>query len=657
MTEKIDVFSGRTVNIVSIDISPRKVAYMGNTTPGYLTVRLKTAVPTRGEILVTGAQNTKIVLSADDYKTEHVVNWVPFNDQTKQPLPPGQYALKLNLYAQNGESSLGIPQGDVVVVHETNPKPLIENITVNPTVIQSIPANPNEKVLTMTFTVNRHAEVYSSISNPWNQRYKSAPVKLEPGTYSWTWNGRDNNGNPMTPYEYIVCFYGRELNFNNPKDHPEFSFCSKKFLISYKTQSIPESRFREVIQDITLKTPAVSPDGDGLMDMLEGTITLREKADIALNIVDEMEDYVVRVLETGVKEPGVYPFSWDGIRNGEMAANGKYYLQVYLTEENKAQAMTYKDKSFRIVNSIELKPVQPLQNVKVTADYSLMSMLSSGGLMTYKGAVYPLLDYNIQQYGGGSYKIMLAEGVLGYIKVQDVEWMDLDKLPKRWLKVTSQAAEITDTPYYGYQILTYLGQGNIVRMINKEEEWYRILLDSGKQGYIKAADVVEVSSPDTQPPPKPDTTTYTVVSGDTLWKIAQKHGVTVNEIAAANQIDPNQYLVIGQKLIIPQKPAPVPGSPAFAKIYYVLPGDSLWRISQTYNVTIQDILTVNRLSVNSPLWVNQKLMIPGVYQVLAGDSLWKIAQKHNTTVQKLVQWNGMDMNAPLWIGQKILIGL
>jgi LysM repeat protein len=38
--------------------------------------------------------------------------------------------------------------------------------------------------------------------------------------------------------------------------------------------------------------------------------------------------------------------------------------------------------------------------------------------------------------------------------------------------------------------------------------------------------------------------------GDTLWKIAQKYGTTVAKLVAANNLDPNKYLMIGQRIKI-----------------------------------------------------------------------------------------------------------
>jgi spore germination protein len=47
-------------------------------------------------------------------------------------------------------------------------------------------------------------------------------------------------------------------------------------------------------------------------------------------------------------------------------------------------------------------------------------------------------------------------------------------------------------------------------------------------------------------------TIYMVQSGDSLWKIAQKFGVSMEALANINNLGPNAYLQVGQKLNIPQ---------------------------------------------------------------------------------------------------------
>jgi murein DD-endopeptidase MepM/ murein hydrolase activator NlpD len=50
-------------------------------------------------------------------------------------------------------------------------------------------------------------------------------------------------------------------------------------------------------------------------------------------------------------------------------------------------------------------------------------------------------------------------------------------------------------------------------------------------------------------PPRP--TTHTVVSGDTLWDIAARAGVSVTALAGANQLRPGETLRVGRVLVVP----------------------------------------------------------------------------------------------------------
>ncbi|KMU92168.1 endochitinase 1 [Coccidioides immitis H538.4] len=57
--------------------------------------------------------------------------------------------------------------------------------------------------------------------------------------------------------------------------------------------------------------------------------------------------------------------------------------------------------------------------------------------------------------------------------------------------------------------------------------------------------------------------TYTVVSGDTMWKIANDHGMTLDALIAANpQIANPNIIEVGQVLNLSQSPAGDPPNPA-----------------------------------------------------------------------------------------------
>ncbi|MFP3123981.1 LysM peptidoglycan-binding domain-containing protein [Ectobacillus funiculus] len=92
----------------------------------------------------------------------------------------------------------------------------------------------------------------------------------------------------------------------------------------------------------------------------------------------------------------------------------------------------------------------------------------------------------------------------------------------------------------------------------------------------------------------------TVQRGDTLYKIAQRYGTTVETITNDNGLNPAQVLVVGQALIVN-----TPGN-----VYYVQPGDSLYKIALTHNTTVNALTNANNISANVMLQVGQRLYIP-----------------------------------------------
>lgn len=93
---------------------------------------------------------------------------------------------------------------------------------------------------------------------------------------------------------------------------------------------------------------------------------------------------------------------------------------------------------------------------------------------------------------------------------------------------------------------------------------------------------------------------HVVRPGQSLFGISQAYGVTYQSIAEANEIDPNQSLVVGQTLVIP-----IQGS-----YYWVRPGDSLYTIGRRLGVDPRTIASANRLPYNAPLTVGLRLYIP-----------------------------------------------
>ncbi len=156
---------------------------------------------------------------------------------------------------------------------------------------------------------------------------------------------------------------------------------------------------------------------------------------------------------------------------------------------------------------------------------------------------------------------------------------------------------------------------------------------------------------------------YTVKSGDSLWSIAKKYDITVDELKNANNLT-NNTLSIGQRLKIPGMSS-TDTEPKNYINYTVKAGDSLYSIAQKNDLTVQELKNYNNLT-SDILQIGQTLRIPIAsteqvptgnyteYVVKSGDSLYSIGQKYGFTIQDLLDYNNLDSTL-LSIGQIIKI--
>lgn len=104
---------------------------------------------------------------------------------------------------------------------------------------------------------------------------------------------------------------------------------------------------------------------------------------------------------------------------------------------------------------------------------------------------------------------------------------------------------------------------------------------------------------------------YVVKKGDSLWMLARRFGTTVSEIKSANRLR-NNNLKIGQVLRIgeEEKAGPAKISVAQAtKTYTVQKGDSLYTIARKHNIKLDDLLGRNGLTETSVIYPGQVLVL------------------------------------------------
>ncbi len=113
------------------------------------------------------------------------------------------------------------------------------------------------------------------------------------------------------------------------------------------------------------------------------------------------------------------------------------------------------------------------------------------------------------------------------------------------------------------------------------------------------------------------TVLHTVRAGESLWSIARRYGLPVNELARQNSMKPEDVLSTGRQLIVEVGTAVVASATlrqtnviGQTRVdYRVKRGDSLSAIAKRYRVTVEDILNWNDIGKEDLLQPGQSLVL------------------------------------------------
>ena len=187
---------------------------------------------------------------------------------------------------------------------------------------------------------------------------------------------------------------------------------------------------------------------------------------------------------------------------------------------------------------------------------------------------------------------------------------------------------------------------------------------------------------------------YTVVSGDGLYAIARKTGTNIQDLLSLNGLSLTSTIYPGQVLKLSSTSEVSTSEEATSSVetasnegqtassagsYTVVSGDSLYAIARKTGTSIQDLLSLNGLSLTSTIYPGQVLKLSstsevstseeatssvetasnegqtassaGSYTVVSGDSLYAIARKTGTSIQDLLSLNGLNLNSVIHPGQ------
>lgn len=141
---------------------------------------------------------------------------------------------------------------------------------------------------------------------------------------------------------------------------------------------------------------------------------------------------------------------------------------------------------------------------------------------------------------------------------------------------------------------------------------------------------------------------YTVKAGDTLWRIATSNGVTVDQVVTWNNLKSNT-IYTGQVLTLSQNSTTT--SPAESvSTYTVQTGDTLWKIATSNGLTVDQVKTLNGLTTTT-VYAGQVLKLSqstptaptaptsATYTVKAGDYFSLIARNVGLSYAQLLSLN------------------
>ena len=209
---------------------------------------------------------------------------------------------------------------------------------------------------------------------------------------------------------------------------------------------------------------------------------------------------------------------------------------------------------------------------------------------------------------------------------------------------------------------------------------------------------------------------YTVVSGDSLYAIARKTGTPIQELLSLNGLNLNSIIHPGQVLTLSansetsaqeettsteesssstqettsEESAVSSEQPATGGTYTIVSGDGLYAIARKTGTSIEDLLSLNGLSLNSIIYPGQVLKLSAntegatteestestaeetqeeattpeettpstnakMYYVHSGDSLYRIAHNHGISLTTLLEWNHLSVDSIIHPGQGLIV--
>ncbi|MGX7173273.1 LysM peptidoglycan-binding domain-containing protein [Enterococcus ratti] len=186
-----------------------------------------------------------------------------------------------------------------------------------------------------------------------------------------------------------------------------------------------------------------------------------------------------------------------------------------------------------------------------------------------------------------------------------------------------------------------------------------------------------------------DKKTYTVKAGESVWSVATKHGISMNQLMEWNHIK-NNFIYPGQQLIVKGGTSSSTSTNNVTvnqgnvthvsdkKTYTVKAGESVWSVATKHGISMNQLIEWNHIK-NNFIYPGQQLIVKGgtssststnnvtvsqgnvthvsdkkTYTVKAGESVWSVADSHRITMKQLIEWNHIKNNF-IYPGQTLIV--
>lgn len=209
---------------------------------------------------------------------------------------------------------------------------------------------------------------------------------------------------------------------------------------------------------------------------------------------------------------------------------------------------------------------------------------------------------------------------------------------------------------------------------------------------ILVPSLLTLQAQDDEPPP--GLTIHVVQRGETLFRIAQHYGLTVDELAQLNSLLDANSIQVGQRLLVPAQPT------AIGETHTVQPGETLRSIAELYGVTVDDLARWNSITNVDSIYAGQVIVVTLVefvedanvpsptptdlptsaptaapstavasaedvggevvystviHTVARGETLYRIAQQYGVTVNAIMRANQITNPDTIYVGQQLAI--